>query len=101
MHPPISIGLRPRSGSMVVCNHGLTLTWGQGGSDLNCWFAFLNVCPTVLIPIWYPDCKKFLSFKEPSPSGLDWAHKEALSLGSKSSAFNCSYGKFDSFLCSS
>ena len=85
------------SGSIVVCNHGETLTCGFGGSLLNCLLAFLSDCPTVLIPT---RCSGFKKFGPSIPPGFDGVSQLfGDKLGNNSSGFKTSLGRH-SFLFS-
>ena len=77
---------------MVLCNHGLTLTWGLGGSERICLLAFLRLCPTVLRPTWKPALRKFLSPKLPCPAGTLCAQTLSTSLGKSSWGLKISLG---------
>lgn len=69
-YAPISRGLWEISGVIVLFKKIETGTWGFGGSDLNCRFAFRKLWPTVLTPMRAPALRKFLPLREPGPIGF-------------------------------
>ena len=78
------IGTRMRSGSIVAFIHGLTLVVGLGGSERTCKLALRNELPTVSMPWWYPDWRRFTFLRSPLPAGLREPHWLLSSLGRSS-----------------